>query len=207
MPNWKATGIEHLSGPQVLDSDTDTSGVRVWMADELPDLLVDVCCREPIVPVLGQLLAGPVEFLSAKVVFKTQAVNFGSYWHQDYSYWGGAHKISAWIALDDATEGNGCLKLILGSHRKHLRHKDLQGETNTFHHRLDQDALNGMPVVTAELKAGSALFFHDLLVHGSHPNRTGADRFCFIPSYRNADEPDSSNVWSVSRKLETPVVI
>ena len=40
-----------------------------------------------------------------------------------------------------------------------------------------------------------------ILKYVKHPNRSGADRFCFIPTYRNADDPDSSTVWSVSRLL------
>jgi ectoine hydroxylase-related dioxygenase (phytanoyl-CoA dioxygenase family) len=106
-----------------------------------------------------------------------------------------------WIALDDATEENGCLKIIPSSHKKLYTHDDLQEETNILFHRLVEDELEGESVVTTELRSGGALFFHDQLVHSSHPNRSGADRFCFIPTYRSADEPDSSTIWSASLPL------
>ena len=202
MQRWKSIGIEHLEGKQDVDTDTGKSGIRVWLADELPGFLVESCCSNRIVSVVGQLLASRIEFLSAKIVFKTGVVNYASYWHQDYLYWEGTHKISVWIALDDATEENGCLKVIPNSHRKLYTHENLQEETNILFHRLVEDELEGESVVTTELRSGSALFFHDQLVHSSHPNRSGADRFCFIPTYRSADEPDSSTIWSVSLPLE-----
>ena len=54
------------------------------------------------------------------MVFKNEAMTFASPWHQDWSYWYGAHKLSIWVALDDATVENGCLKLFPGSHKSAL---------------------------------------------------------------------------------------
>eukprot|EP01047_Picozoa_sp_COSAG01_P075401 COSAG01_NODE_12913_length_1664_cov_1.644089_2_plen_141_part_00 len=51
-----------------------------------------------------------------------------------------------------------------------------------------------------ELSSGSVIIFHDLLLHASNPNVTGADRYCMIPTYRSRrdEDPDPLGVWPVS---------
>ena len=58
-----------------------------------------------------------VELLSCKPVLKSKKVAHSSPWHQDWEYWRGTPKVSAWVALDDAKVDNGCLRVIPGSHR------------------------------------------------------------------------------------------
>ena len=100
----------------------------------------------------------------------------------DYPYWKGTHKISAWVAIDDASVANGCLKVVPQSHGKEHPHAEHQ-EAIAFDNRLsDMSLLAG--ALSVELKAGSAIFFHDLLLHASNANTNGADRYCMIPTYR-----------------------
>ena len=47
-------------------------------------------------------------------------------WHQDYSYWTRTvemQHLTCWCGLDDATEENGCLQYVPGSHRWGLLEK------------------------------------------------------------------------------------
>jgi len=41
-----------------------------------------------------------------------------------------------------------------------------------------------LDVVDVPLGAGGVLLFHDLVLHSSHPNVEGSDRYCMIPTYR-----------------------
>ena len=81
----------------------------------------DVC----VVSILNRIIGPNVEFLSVKSVYKNKFTRFGSPWHQDWYYWKGANKISVWIALDDATPENGCLKMIAGSHFNRFKVKQV----------------------------------------------------------------------------------
>ena len=52
--------------------------------------------------------------------------------------------------------------------------------------------------VTAEIEAGGAVFFHDLTLHSSHPNRSGEERWVWIPTYRDANAEDNDYPWAVA---------
>ena len=154
-----------------------------------------------ILDILESIYASDIEFLSDKVVFKSETTTFASPWHQDWSYWYGAHKLSIWVALDDATVENGCLKLFPGSHKSAIIHDGDASDGNGFGNRLQPGAVDENRAVTAEIAAGGAVFFHDLTLHASHPNISGAERWVWIPTYRDAKAEDTDYPWAVAAKV------
>lgn len=166
-----------------LKEETNT-GVFVFNVENLPDGSIEFIGDDKIISILKDLIGEQVEFLSFKPVFKSGKIKFGSPWHQDWSYWGGSHKISIWIALDDATIDNGCLKVIPGSHKNTWEHSRISND-NGFGNRILDEELSSEKIIDVPLKAGDALFFHDWLIHSSHENSSGKDRWSFIPTYRD----------------------
>jgi ectoine hydroxylase-related dioxygenase (phytanoyl-CoA dioxygenase family) len=174
-----------------------TGGVKVWMCDALPDYFRAAMGDPRAVSILQRLIGPSVEFLSVKAVFKNDAKRFGTPWHQDRFYWYGSEKISVWIALDDAAPENGCLKVIPRTHHALFTVEHAKTD-HGFELRIDDAAVAGMPVETLGIDRGGAVFFSDLLVHSSHPNSTGADRWAFISTYRNGAVKDDATVWKTS---------
>ena len=103
--------------------------------------------------------------------------------HQDSAYWPmePPNLVTVSIALNDATPENGCFKVIPQSH--------LWGVQSWGHIAREQDAaLTDRKEVEAQqidvpLSAGSALFFHSLMVHGSGPNTTPNSRNTALYAY------------------------
>ena len=103
--------------------------------------------------------------------------------HQDSAYWPmePPNLVTVSIALNDATPENGCFKVIPKSH--------LWGMQSWGHIAREQDAeLTDREDVSAQqidvpLTAGSALFFHSLMVHGSGPNATPNSRNTALYAY------------------------
>lgn len=170
-----------------------TSGVRVWMCDALHPVLREAMRDDKVTPILKQIIGPDVEFLSAKAVFKDARVDMPSPWHQDWFYWEGATKMSIWIALDDASVDNGCLKFVPGTQHK-VFEKSVVNE-NAFVNRITDDQLASWPQNTLEVKRGDAVFFHDLAVHSSHPNTAKRDRWSLISTYRSGAVKDEATVW------------
>lgn len=188
--------IEELVFEQQEDN---TDGVPVFFLDNIPQLYLDFCSSPLLRGILHQLIGPRVEFLSLKPVYKNAQITFPSSWHQDYPYWGGTPKVSIWIALDDATRENGCLRFLPEAHTTFLKHHKREG---TFGNFLEEEQLDLSKAIDAPMQSGDACFFSDLAPHASYGNSSGKDRWSFIPTYRNADEPDPSEIWSNSFLIE-----
>jgi hypothetical protein len=108
-------------------------------------------------------------------------------WHADKAYWptcSSSNMLTAWIPLQDATEANGGLKVIRGSHRKPRSEVlDRLRSEKTFFCR-DHDALQARltqaALSTEEVQLNvpvrCASFHHCLTLHGSGPNRSEQPR-------------------------------
>jgi ectoine hydroxylase-related dioxygenase (phytanoyl-CoA dioxygenase family) len=103
-------------------------------------------------------------------------------WHQDGAYVGFDHEpyLSVWIALDDATEENGCVYLLP---------RDLQAQPGLDPHvKIDgTDELNGYfgedPGLPMTASAGSVVTFSSLTLHRSGENRTTKPRRAYLAQY------------------------
>ncbi|MCW8128810.1 MAG: phytanoyl-CoA dioxygenase family protein [Planctomycetota bacterium] len=152
-----------------------------------------------VLDVLEQCVGPNLEFWSDKVVYKSAGVDFGSPWHQDWPYWKGTSKFSVWIALDDASPENGCLKLIPGSHMKHASHGGQDSDGIGFNNRLRPEDVDESKAIVAPVRAGGAIFFHDLTLHASFPNKSGRDRWALISTYRDASKDDLAYDFAKAR--------
>ena len=108
-------------------------------------------------------------------------------WHQDGEYWPikPLATCSVWIALDDATPENGCLRYIPGSHRDKavLRHHQDDSDALALNMELDPDQFDESSARDVVLEAGQ-ISLHDVyLAHGSEPNRSERRRAGFICRY------------------------
>ncbi len=150
-----------------------------------------------ILDLLDPILGPEIEFLSDKAVFKDHDADFGSPWHQDHPYWKGSHKVSLWVALDDANIENGCLKVVPGSHVQTIEHADVS-DGKGFGYRLESSQAQEEQAVSTPIAAGGAIVFHDLTLHASHANTAGTDRWVWIPTYRSLPNDDPPYPWAVA---------
>src|SRR5690606_32646886 len=85
------------------------------------DLFGRVARSVRIVEAMEALLGGEVYHYHSKLMLKEPRVGGAWEWHQDYGYWynnGCLYPLmaSCLIALDRATQANGCLQVLRGSH-------------------------------------------------------------------------------------------
>ena len=103
--------------------------------------------------------------------------------HQDSAYWPmePPNLVTVSIALNDATPENGCFKVIPRSHLWGMQSwGDIarqQGSELTDRKEIAEQQMD------VPLSAGSALFFHSLMVHGSGPNTTPNSRNTALYAY------------------------
>ncbi len=123
-------------------------------------------------------------------------------WHQDNAFFAlepGTPIVGVWIALDEATAGNGCMHVRPGSHldgpRLHFRRRDWQLCDSDVLADRDDEAVTDLVV---PLPPGGALFFDGLIHHGTPANRTGTRRRALQLHY----VPAAAVPVSEARRLE-----
>ena len=133
-----------------------------------------------IVGMVGQILGGDFALWNSSLFAKPAFKGSRTPWHQDGEYWPirPIATCTAWIALDDSTPENGCLRVIRGSHkqRRLFRHKTNDGPGLALNQELEPSEYDEKDACDIVLKAGQ-LSLHDVfLVHGSEPNRSPKPR-------------------------------
>ena len=107
-------------------------------------------------------------------------------WHQDVPYWGldvGENILTAWVAISPATRDNGCMKVIPGSHRSLVPHRE--GVSNNLLLRGQEVAVkvDEAQAVYMALDAGQMSIHHGLMFHGSAENHADERRIGFAIRY------------------------
>ena len=107
--------------------------------------------------------------------------------HQDAKYIGlEPHNwVTGWLAVTDANEENGCMRMLKGSHKKDLKFHDQKFDENNLLTRgqtIENVLINETtPVI---LKAGQLSLHHPTIIHGSGLNKSKERRIGFaIQSY------------------------
>lgn len=113
----------------------------------------------------------------------------GQAWHQDERYIPTRDRslVGAWIALDDATEENGCLHVLPASHRLgYLWPTRPHGRPEEFDFADESYGFDERGEIGLEVEAGTVVFFNGYLLHRSHRNRSGGRRRALVNHYCNA---------------------
>jgi ectoine hydroxylase-related dioxygenase (phytanoyl-CoA dioxygenase family) len=102
-------------------------------------------------------------------------------WHQDHHYWQcaqPANLLTAWLALDDVTEENGCMQVVPGSHTWGLLDASdfFEQDLDALRARIERATGREFRTVKCEMPAGALSFHHCLTIHGSGPNRSTRPR-------------------------------
>lgn len=107
-------------------------------------------------------------------------------WHQDATYWGlsTSEVLTVWVALTPSTVQSGCMRVVPGSHKQQVAHRDTFASTNMLSRGQeiavdvrDEDAVDVI------LRPGQFSMHNVLLFHGSEPNRADHRRIGYAIRY------------------------
>jgi hypothetical protein len=144
--------------------------------------LRSMLCSGVLVDVAGALLGEPAVLYKDKLNYKVPG-GAGYSAHQDApAYRFVDVHVSCMVAIDDATESNGCLEVVSGAHDR-LWPTDDAG-------CIRADVVDSMAWQPLPVRAGDALWFHSRTPHRSGPNPSSRPRRALYPTYNARSEGD-----------------
>lgn len=173
-------------------ADGEGGMVRLALWNHPGDSIYGMFARcESIVNSCEKLLGGEVYHYHSKMIMKEPRIGGAWTWHQDYGYWyqnGVLFPLltSAFIAVDRATQENGCLQVIARSHELGRIDHQLTGDQAGADTERVKEILKVLPLVHVEMEPGDTLFFHANLLHRSDQNRSDHARWSMICCYNAA---------------------
>lgn len=150
--------------------------VNIWQASSAFEQLVK---NPALANAISQLIpARELRLWHDQIQYKPAQKGGVNRWHQDSPKWTPiepATQVSAWVALDDVDEDNGCMSMVSGSH--------LWGDNADYLESLpDLTAIpnsyqgHDIQVAVCPVKKGHVHFHHSLTWHGSQANISGRPR-------------------------------
>lgn len=138
---------------------------------------------------IEQLLGAPPLLVVDQIFMKPPRFGSAKPYHQDNAHFlcsPADRVITAWVALDDVDEANGCLRYVDGSHRGGLvPHAPLAGEEHNLvppDERVDLSKESVAPV-----GKGGVVFHHGETLHTSHRNESDRWRRAYASHWVTAD--------------------
>jgi non-haem Fe2+, alpha-ketoglutarate-dependent halogenase len=107
-------------------------------------------------------------------------------WHQDSTYWGLSEPdvATAWVAFSESSVESGAMRMIPGTHREQVAHRDTFAPDNLLSRgqeiMVEVDEVSAVDVV---LRPGEMSLHHVRMFHGSPPNRSADRRIGYAIRY------------------------
>ena len=151
--------------------------VNIWEASEpFHGIIANPAIVEEVAQLTG---AKTLRMWHDQIQYKPATEGGVNMWHQDSPYWPiltpKTAQVTAWIALDDVDEENGCMSMVEGSYK--------WGPNIDFLHTLKEwDAMpaefdaHALRVRACPVAKGCVHYHHALTWHGSPANRSSRPR-------------------------------
>ena len=152
---------------------------------------------ESVRSIASQLIGGEAILYMPFTAVKGGGGGGRFHFHQDNQYTRhepGMGSINIWFALVDMTPENGCLQVVPRSHR-HGTLEAVNAGDDDGHQKVNFEPEDFLPV---RMRAGDAIAFTRLTVHGSGPNETGEPRVAYALQYAREDvtwQAKGSDEW------------
>ncbi|HLK57787.1 MAG TPA: phytanoyl-CoA dioxygenase family protein [Chthonomonadaceae bacterium] len=148
-----------------------------------------------ILDIIEDFIGPNIVLWSSHFIAKPQGDGRAVPWHTDGAYWTNRlvpmDVITLWLAVDESTVENGCMRVMPGSH-KGIRasvdaYESVDKSTHVFHARIKPDMIDETQAVNLELKVGECHFHDAWTIHGSNPNHSTRRRTGYTMRYMPAN--------------------
>jgi ectoine hydroxylase-related dioxygenase (phytanoyl-CoA dioxygenase family) len=125
-------------------------------------------------------------------ILKQANVGTGTPWHQDEAFRDPAmeyHELNVWVALQDVTIENGCLRYLPESHKNEVLEHGPPNNDSTSQALQCIGAFDQANAVVCEIPAGGCTLHHSRMLHSAGPNVSAAPRLAYIMVFGTPPAP------------------
>ena len=142
-----------------------------------------VCLNKNILDAVESIIGKNILICGTTLFIKNPNEKGFVSFHQDAKYIGlEPHNwVTAWLAVTDANEQNGCMRMLPGSHKENLKTHEQKFDENNLLTR--GQTITNVPLNKTDpiiLKAGQLSLHHPKIVHGSGLNQSNDKRIGFV---------------------------
>jgi len=166
-----------------LEAREGTEKAQIGLLDRHFDqpFIYDLATNPVIVDRVEQALGSDVLLLATHFFCKYGGSEKQVAWHQDVTYWNLDPPVAAtaWYAIDDSDQENGCMRVIPGTHLGGIRQhgkSSLEGNLLSVNQAVSVTPEEEAVAVDLPLKAGEMSIHDGRLIHGSLSNRSNRRR-------------------------------
>ena len=146
-------------------------------------VLNKVCLNNKILDAVESIIGKNILICGTTLFIKNPHEKGFVSFHQDAKYIGlEPHNwVTAWIAVTDANEKNGCMRMWSGSHKENLKNHEQKFDENNLLTR--GQTIKNVPLEETDpvvLEEGQMSLHHPTVVHGSGLNKSNDRRIGFV---------------------------
>ena len=157
----------HVTGAGGGKNDEGVKGSKAFL---------DLAMEPQILDMVEQLIGPDIILWGCHVFCKPAGDGMETPWHQDGHYWPmrPLATCTVWVALDESTVENGCLRVIPKSHAAKFTHPHLLEDRTdlVLNLRTQDDAFDETKAVDLQLQPGQMSMHDVFMIHGAAVNRS-----------------------------------
>lgn len=150
--------------------------VNIWEASApYRELIANTVITEEMAQLTG---AKALRIWHDQIQYKPASTGGTNMWHQDAPLWPTIEpmtEVSAWVALDDVDESNGCMWMVPGSHMWGNQ-IEFWGKLKNFDDLPPEFEGHVITTRSCPVRKGEVHYHHALTWHGSPPNNSSRPR-------------------------------
>ena len=162
-----------------------------------------------VLDIIEDFLGPDIVLWSSHVIAKPKGNGRAVPWHTDGAYWHNRLEpmdvITLWLAVDESTVENGCMRVIPESHTAFRAAIDayeaVDKTTNVFHARIPPELIEEDKSVNLELAVGECSFHDAWTIHGSNPNFSEKRRCGYTMRYMPANVILHREGWNKEHRI------
>lgn len=152
--------------------------------------LLEFLLADEVLDLVEPLIGPDIALWSSHFLSKDPFTGKPTPWHEDSAYWKGRltaydRIVTVWLALTPSTRGNGCVRVIPGTHSNGFSEYEATGRERFFATQI-KGGVDETSAVDFELEPGECSLHDGRIIHGAGANTSPHRRTGYTMRYFSA---------------------